>query len=34
MRVPVDWLGEYVELPEGVTGAQIAARARRQTSGI
>src|SRR5690606_20666724 len=22
---PVDWLGEYVELPEGVTGAQIAA---------
>ncbi|MFK5634966.1 phenylalanine--tRNA ligase subunit beta [Ornithinimicrobium sp. LYQ103] len=25
MRVPVDWLGEYVELPQGVTGAQIAA---------
>ncbi len=25
MRVPVDWLGEYVELPEGVTGEQIAA---------
>ncbi len=25
MRVPVDWLGEYVELPRGVTGEQIAA---------
>ncbi|MFK5689822.1 phenylalanine--tRNA ligase subunit beta [Ornithinimicrobium sp. LYQ92] len=25
MRVPVDWLGEYVALPEGVTGARIAA---------
>lgn len=25
MRVPVDWLGEYVTLPEGVTGEQIAA---------
>ncbi|GAA1167426.1 phenylalanine--tRNA ligase subunit beta [Ornithinimicrobium humiphilum] len=25
MRVPVDWLGDYVELPEGVTGEQIAA---------
>ncbi|RIK11708.1 MAG: phenylalanine--tRNA ligase subunit beta, partial [Acidobacteria bacterium] len=25
MRVPVDWLGEYVELPEGVTGEQVAA---------
>ncbi|GAA5157042.1 phenylalanine--tRNA ligase subunit beta [Ornithinimicrobium tianjinense] len=25
MRVPVDWLGEYVELPAGVTGEQIAA---------
>lgn len=25
MRVPVDWLGEYVELPEDVSGAQIAA---------
>ncbi|MGD8150116.1 phenylalanine--tRNA ligase subunit beta [Ornithinimicrobium sp. Y1694] len=25
MRVPVDWLGEYVELPEGVTGEHIAA---------
>ena len=25
MRVPVDWLGEYVELPRGVTGGQIAA---------
>ncbi|QFG68816.1 phenylalanine--tRNA ligase subunit beta [Ornithinimicrobium pratense] len=25
MRVPVDWLGEYVELPPGVTGEQIAA---------
>ncbi|WP_151526622.1 phenylalanine--tRNA ligase subunit beta [Serinicoccus kebangsaanensis] len=25
MRVPVDWLGEYVALPEGVTGEQIAA---------
>ncbi|ANS77549.1 Phenylalanyl-tRNA synthetase beta chain [Serinicoccus hydrothermalis] len=25
MRVPVDWLGDYVALPEGVTGEQIAA---------
>ncbi|WP_022925538.1 phenylalanine--tRNA ligase subunit beta [Serinicoccus marinus] len=25
MRVPVDWLGDYVTLPEGVTGEQIAA---------
>ena len=25
MRVPVAWLGEYVELPTGVTGEQIAA---------
>ncbi|WP_131105032.1 phenylalanine--tRNA ligase subunit beta [Ornithinimicrobium sufpigmenti] len=25
MRVPVDWLGEYVELPQDVSGAQIAA---------
>ncbi|WP_153395287.1 phenylalanine--tRNA ligase subunit beta [Ornithinicoccus halotolerans] len=25
MRVPVDWLGDYVELPAGVTGARIAA---------
>lgn len=25
MRVPVDWLGEYVALPDGVTGAQVAA---------
>ncbi|SOC54824.1 phenylalanine--tRNA ligase subunit beta [Ornithinimicrobium cerasi] len=25
MRVPVDWLGDYVELPDGVSGAQIAA---------
>ena len=25
MRVPVDWLGEYVELPAKVTGGQIAA---------
>ena len=25
MRVPLDWLGEYVELPPGVTGAQVAA---------
>lgn len=25
MRVPVEWLAEYVDLPAGVTGAQIAA---------
>jgi phenylalanyl-tRNA synthetase beta chain len=25
MRVPVSWLGEYVELPDGVTGEQVAA---------
>ena len=25
MRVPVDWLGEYVELPQDVTGERIAA---------
>jgi len=25
MRVPVDWLGEYVTLPPGTTGAEIAA---------
>lgn len=25
MRVPVEWLGDYVDLPSGVTGAQIAA---------
>lgn len=25
MLVPIDWLGEYVRLPEGVTGAQVAA---------
>ncbi|MGZ4627078.1 MAG: phenylalanine--tRNA ligase subunit beta, partial [Kineosporiaceae bacterium] len=25
MRVPLSWLGEYAELPEGVTGEQVAA---------
>src|SRR5918911_80158 len=25
MRVPLSWLGEYVALPEGVTGEQVAA---------
>lgn len=25
MLVPIDWLGEYVDLPEGVSGAQVAA---------
>ena len=25
MRVPLGWLGEYVELPDGVTGEQVAA---------
>ena len=25
MRVPLSWLGEYVELPDGVTGEQVAA---------
>ena len=25
MRIPLDWLGEYVELPAGVTGAEVAA---------
>ncbi|MFI7589379.1 phenylalanine--tRNA ligase subunit beta [Spongisporangium articulatum] len=25
MRAPLNWLGEYVELPEGVTGEQVAA---------
>src|SRR4051794_33994784 len=25
MRAPLSWLGEYVELPAGVTGAQVAA---------
>ena len=25
MRIPMDWLGEYVALPEGVTGEQVAA---------
>lgn len=25
MRVPLDWLGEHVSLPDGVTGAQVAA---------
>ncbi|AXH95053.1 phenylalanine--tRNA ligase subunit beta [Ornithinimicrobium avium] len=25
MRIPLDWLGEYVALPDGVTGEQVAA---------
>ena len=25
MRVPLPWLAEYVELPPGTTGAQVAA---------
>ena len=25
MHIPINWLGEYVELPQGVTGEQVAA---------